>query len=241
MNDPSRSAAAKDLDLLARPGPALYPSEPFVRPLEEAAPRVIPEGNEPKVREIMTRDVQTCRADRTLVSAGNAMHRGDCRFLPVVDDQGRPIAVITDGDICEIGSTDHRPLRDIRVSEAMSREVFTCRPDDGVRQVLETMKRRRIRHLPVVDGEGLLLGVVSLTDVMLHIVERGGETAEALRGEIAEVLRFVSQKERGTRSVQVSVSTSSTFWTSSTWLNAAANRSAAYTRHRRCQRSSGCA
>jgi CBS domain-containing protein len=151
----------------------------------------------------MTSDVKSCRANRTLVSAATAMHRGDCRFLPVVDDQGRPIAVITDGDVCEVGTTDHRPLRDILVSEAMSREVFTCRPEDSVRQVLETMKRQRIRHLPVVDAEGRLAGVVSLTDVILSVEEGEREIAESLRPRIAEVLRVISQKERGTRTVRV--------------------------------------
>jgi CBS domain-containing protein len=181
MNDPARGAPAKDFDL-----PASAESSP-----------------EPRVREIMTSDVKSCRANRTLVSAATAMHRGDCRFLPVVDDQGRPIAVITDGDVCEVGTTDHRPLRDILVSEAMSREVFTCRPEDSVRQVLETMKRQRIRHLPVVDAEGRLAGVVSLTDVILSVEEGEREIAESLRPRIAEVLRVISQKERGTRTVRV--------------------------------------
>jgi IMP dehydrogenase len=131
------------------------------------------------------------------------MQRGDCRFLPVVDREGRPIAVITDGDICEIGTTDHRPLRDILVSEAMSREIFTCHPEDPVSQVLETMKRQRIRHLPVVDAEGRLVGVVSLTDVILRVEENGPEVADSLRPRIAETLRVISQKERGIRTVRV--------------------------------------
>jgi CBS domain-containing protein len=151
----------------------------------------------------MTTDVKSCRAERSLVSAASAMHGGDVRFLPVVDDRGRPIAVITDGDVCEIGTTDHRPLRDILVSEAMSREVFTCHPDDGLGQVLETMKLRRIRHLPVVDDDGRLVGVVSLTDVILGVEEGARAVAESLRPRIVEVLRVISQKEQGTRTVRV--------------------------------------
>jgi CBS domain-containing protein len=72
-----------------------------------------------------------------------------------------------------------------------------------VSQVLETMKLRRIRHLPVVDTDGRLVGVVSLTDVILRIEENGPEVAEALRPRIAETLRVISQKERGTRTVRV--------------------------------------
>jgi CBS domain-containing protein len=201
MNDPVRSVAAHNSDLLQPTEPPPRPIEPFVSSLEGATGAAGKE--EPKVREIMTTEVQSCRADRTLVSAAAAMQRGDCRFLPVVDDSGRPIAAITDGDICEIGMRNHRSLRDIPVSEAMSREVFTCRSEDSIREALETMKRRRVRHLPVVDGQGQLAGVVSLTDVMLRVEEGEEAVLAPLRREIAEVLRVISQKQQGTRNVRV--------------------------------------
>lgn len=200
MNDPARGLPEEKFD---RSAPS-SPRESFVSPLAGAAPGAVPQGiDEPRVREIMTTDVRSCRADRTLVCAATSMLRGDCRFLPVIDGQGRPIAVITDGDICEIGTTNHRPLRDILVSEAMSREIFTCHPEDGIGQVLETMKQRRVRHLPVVDAEGRLTGVVSLTDVILRVEEAEAELAASLRPRLVEVLRVVSQKERGTRTVLV--------------------------------------
>lgn len=197
MNDPHRGAHIENRDLL----PARRSSDEFVSPVGVAR-----EGKpEPTIREIMTTDVRTCRADRSLVCAGTAMHRGDCRFLPVVDDAGRPVAVITDGDICEIGSTDHRPLREILVSEAMSRGVLTCRPEDGVSRVLETMKQHRIRHLPVVDRDGRLAGVVSLTDVILLVEGNGRDDLASLRPAIVDALRAISQKAQGVRTVRVNV------------------------------------
>jgi CBS domain-containing protein len=200
MNDPQRSARARDVDRVESP----RSTNTFVSPLQSPGHEVIPERREePRVREIMTSDVRTCRADRSLICAGTAMHRGDCRFLPVVDDAGKPVGVITDGDICEIGTTDHRPLREILVSDAMNSQVFTCHPEDGIRHALETMKQHRIRHLPVVDHEGRLVGVVSLTDVILHVEEDAQDEVKSLRPEIAKVLRVVSQKERGIRTVRV--------------------------------------
>ena len=151
----------------------------------------------------MTTAVRSCRPDRTLVAAAAAMHWGDCRFLPVVDADGRPIGVVTDGDICLIGTSDQRPLRDILVSEAMSRAVETCRPEDSVDKVLEVMKRRRIRHLPVVDGQGRLVGVVSLTDIILRIEESGLSVTVPFRRQLSDVLRAIAQKQRGTRDVRL--------------------------------------
>jgi CBS domain-containing protein len=203
MNDPDRSACGKELALPGPTEPVSIAPAPFVTPAEgEVAAH--PEGTgAPLVREIMTTDVRSCRADRTLVVAAAAMHWGDCRFLPVVDADGRPIGVVTDGDICLIGTSDQRPLRDILVSEAMSRAVETCRPEDSVDKVLETMKRRRIRHLPVIDEQGRLVGVVSLTDVILRIEENGLSVAAPFRRQITDVLRAVSQKQRGTRDVRL--------------------------------------
>jgi CBS-domain-containing membrane protein len=202
MNDPDRSGSGKEL---AMPGPTEHSiaPEPFVTRAEGEVAAHPGGTGVPLVREIMTTNVRSCRADRTLVAAAAAMHWGDCRFLPVVDADGRPVGVVTDGDICLIGTSDQRPLRDIPVSEAMSRAVVTCRPEDSVDKVLETMKQWRIRHLPVVDGKGRLVGVVSLTDVILRIEENGFSVAAPFRRQITDVLRAVSQKQRGIRNVRV--------------------------------------
>ena len=52
------------------------------------------------------------------------------------------------------------------VASAMSVDVVTCAADDSVEELMVSMTERRIRHLPVVDGEGLLAGIVSIGDVV---------------------------------------------------------------------------
>jgi CBS domain-containing protein len=150
----------------------------------------------------MTREVQSCRPDDTLAMAALAMARADCRFLPVVDARGRPVGAITDGDICLLGATDQRRLRELRVRDAMSHRVFTCRPDDDIRSVLRTMRRERIRHLPVVGPGGALEGVVSLTDIVLCAEERQ-EAFDPICREIAAAVREIAQKHEGGRAVRV--------------------------------------
>jgi CBS domain-containing protein len=151
------------------------------------------------VGEIMTRNVRTCRPEDTLAAAAAAMCEADCRFLPVVDGKRRPIGVVTDGDICLLGSTSRRPLGDMSVRDAMSGPPTTCRAGDGVLAALELMRQRRVRHLPVVGEEGVLEGVVSLTDLVLCAEEK---SFAPLRQELACALREILQKHEGRRVIE---------------------------------------
>jgi CBS domain-containing protein len=149
------------------------------------------------VGEIMTRNARSCRPDDTLAAAAIAMCDADCRFLPVVNETGHPVGVVTDGDICLLGSTSHNRLSDMYVRDAMNGPPATCRSEDDALDALRVMRERRIRHLPVVGPQGLLEGVVSLTDIVLKAEE---EDSSALRREISAALREIVQK-RGNKRV----------------------------------------
>ena len=149
------------------------------------------------VGEIMTRNARSCRPDDTLAAAAIAMCEADCRFLPVVNETGHPVGVVTDGDICLLGSTSHSRLSDMYVRDAMNGPPATCRSEDDVLDALRVMRERRIRHLPVVGPQGLLEGVLSLTDIVLKAEE---EDSSALRREISAALREIVQK-RGNKRV----------------------------------------
>lgn len=166
---------------------------------ELSAPRPSERPHALVVGAIMTRNVRTCRPEDTLAAAAAAMCEADCRFLPVMDAKGHPIAVVTDGDICLLGSTSRRSLGQMSVRDAMSGPPATCRAGDGVLAALKLMRQRRIRHLPVVGEEGLLEGVVSLTDLVLCAEE---ESFEPLRQELACALREIVQKREGERVIE---------------------------------------
>jgi CBS domain-containing protein len=151
------------------------------------------------VGEIMTRNARFCRPDDTLAAAVMAMCEADSRFLPVVDKAGHPVAVLTDGDICLLGTTSHHRLRDMYVRDGMSGPPATCRSGDAVLDALRVMRERRIRHLPVVGSHGSLEGVLSLTDIVLKAEEDG---SAALRQEVAAAIREIIQKRGNNRVVE---------------------------------------
>jgi len=66
------------------------------------------------------------------------------------------------------------------VSELMTRDVHVCSPDDTIDHVMSLMSTRRIRHLPVVEGDELV-GVISIGDVVKRRIAETEEEAQALR------------------------------------------------------------
>lgn len=120
-----------------------------------------------RVREICTRVAKSCGPDTNLADAGWTMWDGDCGVLPVVDETGKVVGVITDRDICMGVATKHRPAREIAVREVINSKVHSCQLNDDVRDALKTMRSAKVRRLPVMDAEGKLQAVLSLNDVAL--------------------------------------------------------------------------
>jgi CBS domain-containing protein len=116
----------------------------------------------------MIEDVQVCFPDTNLAAATALMFENDCGILPVVVDGNTPIGVITDRDIAIAAGTRGRPPQEIRVDEVMSAQLFACAPDDDIHTALKTMRKDKVRRLPVVADDGALKGILSINDVVLQ-------------------------------------------------------------------------
>jgi predicted transcriptional regulator len=76
--------------------------------------------------------------------------------------------MITDRDLFIALGTRNRLPADMLVGEVAACGIGTCNPDDDIRDALKTMKRRQVRRLPVVNADGVPVGVLSMDDVILH-------------------------------------------------------------------------
>ena len=87
----------------------------------------------------------------------------------VVSTDGRTVeGMVSERDIvCGLNKHGQQFL-DMRAGEVMSRNAPTCSPADTLQQVMAVMTRTRHRHLPVVDAEGVLCGIISIGDVVKH-------------------------------------------------------------------------
>ena len=146
-----------------------------------------------RIEEIMTRDVQSCAPDTNLAAAAKMMWDSDCGALPLLNFEGRVMGMITYRDICMAVATRNKPASEITVWETVSGKAHTCRMSDEVHTALDTMKRERVRRLPVVDDDGVLQGVVSINDFILLAGEsKCGKIAGISYEDIVRALKAIS-------------------------------------------------
>jgi CBS domain-containing protein len=131
--------------------------------------------------EIMTRDVRTATSKTSVSEIAVMMRDGDMGAVPVVEN-GRLIGIVTDRDLVVRCVADGGGP-DTPVSEAMTTEIFSVKPDDFAFEAVRLMGDKQVRRVPVVDEDGKLAGIISMADVAL-------ETEDEL--EIAETLEEIS-------------------------------------------------
>ena len=95
----------------------------------------------------------------------------------VVLDEGRLVGIISERDVVHAFAAHRADTSEIKVTEVMTRDVITCKPEDDLTRILGVMTRHRVRHLPVLD-HGRMIGLVSIGDAVKHrLAELETETA----------------------------------------------------------------
>lgn len=134
-----------------------------------------------KVRELMSSPVHTCRTDESLATAAERLWQHDCGVLPVVDRNGKVTAMLTDRDVCMGAWTRGARLDQVRVADTMSKKLIACGADDDLATAADLMVTNQLHRLPVIDGEGKPIGLVSLNDLAMAGERDGQVGRHALR------------------------------------------------------------
>ena len=151
------------------------------------------------VENLMTRQVQSCQVGDSLAHAAQLMWQHDCGAIPVCAGNGaqRVVGVITDRDICMSALFEGKPLKDLRVNEAISKSVTTVRPSDSLAQAERVMRDSHIRRLPVIDHDGALIGMISLADLAREAIrERSHPRKEVTENDIGNTLAAICEPPR---------------------------------------------
>jgi CBS domain-containing protein len=114
----------------------------------------------------MSREVIACTPATDLARVGWLLWEGDCGALPVVEE-GRVLGMITDRDLALAAAMKPRPCVEIHVGEVVTLgDVSLARPEASLEEALALMERARVRRLAVVNAEGALIGMISLSDLV---------------------------------------------------------------------------
>lgn len=135
-----------------------------------------------KVAAVLARkghQVETVNPSVTLSTVAQRLRLKGIGAL-VVLDEGRVVGMISERDVVLAFAAHRAEAAEIKVADAMSRDLVTCRPDDSLTRVLGLMTRYRVRHLPVLEG-GRLVGLISIGDAVKHRLDELETEAAVLR------------------------------------------------------------
>lgn len=132
------------------------------------------------VQDVMTRAPACATADMPLQEAARMMVDNNCGAIPVIDEKGAPIGVITDRDIvCRTVAVSQNPLEKT-VRDAMTAECVTVKTDASLEACCELLEKNQIRRAVVVDGDNRIVGIVAQADLARRSETLGGELVAAV-------------------------------------------------------------
>ncbi len=134
--------------------------------------------------ELMTENPRTVRVDDPIAEAVDVLQTTDFRHLPVLDEQGELVGMLSDRDLrglqlpysantAVVDAARQKtgvPVSTMPVSTIMSGNVVSVGPDADMTELMELMLEHKIGALPVVDAEGALVGIVSYVDIFRRIL-----------------------------------------------------------------------
>ncbi|WBU63373.1 CBS domain-containing protein [Paracoccus aerodenitrificans] len=129
-------------------------------------------------------EIVTIASDATVADAARLLAEKRIGAIVVSDDGARPAGILSERDIVRELSKQGADVLQRPVSELMTRKVSTCLTGEDTLAVLERMTEGRFRHLPVVDEDGNMLGIVSIGDAVSARLKELSDEKDALTGMI---------------------------------------------------------
>jgi CBS domain-containing protein len=121
------------------------------------------------------RHMVTISSHATVLTAATVMNDNKVGSLLVLDD-GRLIGMVTERDLSQRIVAAQRDPATTRVADIMTGDVICCRPHTDIEEARSVMKNRRVRHLPVVEEDGGVIGLISIGDLNAYQVDSAERT-----------------------------------------------------------------
>lgn len=137
--------------------------------------------------DLMTSSPCCCSPDDSVSDVARIMRDNDCGSVPVVDDAGCLIGIVTDRDLAVRGLAAGKGA-DTPVRQLMTPQPCVCSTDDDLAVVERTMADKQVRRVPVVDADGCCVGIIAQADLA-----RAAERARLSEHDIALVVEKISE------------------------------------------------
>lgn len=144
------------------------------------------------VRDLMTANPVCCTPQDSIADVARRMASENCGAIPVVVSRQELhlCGMITDRDIVvRIVGKGLDPAGSM-VQQAMSGDLVCIGPDSSIEECVQLMAENQVRRIPVVDRDGLVLGIVAQADLA-----RASARQQDLEGELADMVEEVSEPE----------------------------------------------
>jgi CBS domain-containing protein len=154
------------------------------------------------VVDLMTIDVIAVSAGTGLREAARLMFRNRVSGLPITDDNGTLIGIISEADFLRLEVERQEGTRDQgdTVGDVMSRGVVTVRPNVEIYEAAKIMAVQEVKRLPVVDDDDRLLGVISRADIVSIFTRPDDVVEDEIREDLIRRVMFIDPDD-----IQVSV------------------------------------
>ena len=137
------------------------------------------------ILRVKGRAVHTVSARLTVGEAMRRMHDERVSALVVSEDGANIDGIVSDRGLMNVLVEQGTEVLGHSIDEVMTRKVFTCSRGDSVGAIMAMMTERRIRHIPVVEGDGRLCGIVSIGDIVKFRID----TLQAERDQLRDYIQ----------------------------------------------------
>jgi CBS domain-containing protein len=114
-------------------------------------------------------DIITISSEDTVYSAVKIMDEKAIGSLLILNDEGKLCGIFSERDCFRKVVLEGKPSKEVKVGDVMTSKVIYVSPDNTVDECMTLMTEKRFRHLPVIDENGKILGVISGGDLVKHV------------------------------------------------------------------------
>ena len=132
------------------------------------------------VTKLSKRECFTLSELDTLKTASEKLQKYNIGAMPILNKQNNDlIGIVSERDLARFIFKDEFK-NDLPITKIMTKQIITCNLNTSVTELMEIMTHNKIRHIPIVDGKKIL-GIVSVGDVVNHIIEQYRDENKHLR------------------------------------------------------------